>query len=397
MALCLGTCAALIVSIAGEPTTTPAAPPAPLPPETAAPHRLPPPANATAPAANTARTPIPIPRTFGQPAIRMSRPTPMPPPPTSDPTLIPGLDPLPVVGPPVPLAPNLPAGYTPMPYRVPVEEKAFAYDALVKEAALKPGEVTANFTFSLTNTSTSEVTINAVRTSCGCTVVKLPSIPWTLKPGASGSFEVAADVRGTRGIFTKIVTVDSSAGYRHLTVRVSVPEPVSGSMTLARRVQNLQAAFADRQAVFKGDCAACHFQPAIGKRGQQLYDTACGVCHESEQRASIVPNLRVLNKPTDAGYWRAWIANGMPGTVMPAWAITENGPLDNQRIESLVEYLDGPFKTQTIPATASPAPHSSPPTGPTLPATLQPQPPLTPPEASTSRTHPVLNLQSTAL
>jgi mono/diheme cytochrome c family protein len=282
------------------------------------------------------------------------RPVPLTATPFVDPTYIPGLVPLPTVGPPIPMAPIQPAPYLPTPYHAPAEEKVFAYDALVKEATLKPGETSAPFTFTLTNTSAAEVTINAVRTSCGCTVAKLPSIPWKLGPGANGTFDVKVDVTGKSGILTKTITVDSTAGYRYLSVRVSVPAP-AGTMNLADRGRNLQVALADRQAVFKGDCAACHLQPAVGKRGQALFRDACGVCHEAEHRASMVPNLRALNKPVDAEYWRNWIAKGKVGTLMPAWAVSEGGPLNSDQIESLVEYLNGPFKAQPFQA-RGPAP-----------------------------------------
>ena len=64
-----------------------------------------------------------------------------------------------------------------------------AFDALAKELTPKSGEMNALFTFSLTNVSSGEVVINNVRTSCGCTVAKVPSKPWLLTPGTNGSFE----------------------------------------------------------------------------------------------------------------------------------------------------------------------------------------------------------------
>lgn len=280
------------------------------------------------------------------------RPT-LTPVPMSDPTYIPGLMPAPVVGPPVPLAPSQPYANYSAPAAPPVQETIFAYDALVKEVTLKPGEQTAYFTFSLTNTSSAEATINAVRTSCGCTVAKLPSIPWKLAPKSSGSFDVTVDMRGKSGTLTKTVTIDSSAGYRYLSVRVTVPAG-SSSMASADRARNLQVALADRQAVFKGDCAACHWQQAVGKHGEGLFKNTCSVCHEAEHRASMVPNLRALNKPTDREFWRNWITHGKDGTLMPAWSAKEGGPLNDTQIESLLDYLTGPFKNE--PATGAKPP-----------------------------------------
>jgi mono/diheme cytochrome c family protein len=234
-------------------------------------------------------------------------------------------------------------------------ETVFAYDALVKEATLKPGETSATFTFNLTNTSAAQVTINAVRTSCGCTVARLPATPWNIPPKASGSFDVVLDARGKSGVLTKTVTIDSTAGYRYLSVRASIPAGTS-LMASADRARNLQVALADRQAVFKGDCAACHLQPAIGRHGQALYQNACGVCHEAEHRASMVPNLRALNKPTDRDYWSHWIRSGKTGTLMPAWSTAEGGPLTDAQIVSLVDYLTGPFRAEPVTSRPTPAP-----------------------------------------
>jgi cytochrome c5 len=240
-----------------------------------------------------------------------------------------------------------------LPYVPPVAEKVFAWDAPVKEYSAKTGELTAKLTFSFTNTAATNVTINAVRTSCGCTVAKVPLLPWVLPPGTNGSIEVIADLRGKSGIITKTVTVDSSAGYRLLTVRVSVP---AGPASLADRARNLQVAMVDRMAVFKGDCTFCHQQPVNGKKGEELYRAACGICHEAEHRASMVANLHALGKPTERDYWTTYVAKGKPNTLMPAWAIPEGGPLNEEQIASLVDFLVGPFRTMTnnvltVPAT----------------------------------------------
>jgi mono/diheme cytochrome c family protein len=270
-----------------------------------------------------------------------------------DPTYIPGLVPINPVGPSPPLAPY-PA---PRPYVPPTQENVFAYDALVKELTMKGGETNAVFTFALTNTSAAEVTINSVRASCACTVARVPTLPWKLAAGASGSFDVVVDLRGKMGILTKTVTIDSSAGYRYLTVRASVPPPppTSPLMAAADRARNLQAALADRQAVFRGDCVVCHSAQAAGKRGEPLFQATCAICHDAEHRASMVPNLHALNKPTDAEYWRTWITKGKVNGLMPAWAASEGGVLSPDQIESLVEYLTGSFKHSPVAKLPSPA------------------------------------------
>jgi hypothetical protein len=60
----------------------------------------------------------------------------------------------------------------------------------------------------------------------------------------------------------------------------------------------------------------------------------------------MVPNLRALGKPMKAEDWREIITHGKKDGLMPACAVSEGGPLVDAQIESLVEYLTGPFKTR---------------------------------------------------
>src|SRR5688572_15874669 len=55
------------------------------------------------------------------------------------------------------------------------DPKALAVDAEEKTYHAKPGETNASFVFNITNVSSSEVVINSVRTSCGCTLAQLPA------------------------------------------------------------------------------------------------------------------------------------------------------------------------------------------------------------------------------
>jgi mono/diheme cytochrome c family protein len=230
---------------------------------------------------------------------------------------------------------------------------ALVWDADQKETTLPAGQLNASFTFHFTNVSSSEAIINSVRTSCGCTTAKLPPMPWRLPPGTNASFEVNLNVAGKFGTVMKSVTVDSTAGVKTLLVKAEVPNPQAQPVAMApsgishpnamesdaERLRNQQMALADRQAVFKGDCAVCHVRPGDGKLGQALFDGVCGVCHEAEHRASMVPDLKSLPHATDADHWRAWISFGRVGSLMPSFAQSQGGPLTDQQIESLVDYL----------------------------------------------------------
>lgn len=284
--------------------------------------------------------------------------------PPSDPTVVPGLVPVPARNPAVAVVPapgtvpNIRAAVvTP-----PRQETVLAWDGLVKEQTLKPGVTSGHFSFSFTNTAAEEVVIHFVRSSCGCTTTKLPPLPWRIPPGGTGSFDVELDARGKSGVVTKTVTVETSAGYRYLTVRAAIPAAGSHVTAAADRSRNLQIALADRQAVLKGNCAVCHVTPGLGKMGAELYAAVCGVCHEAEHRASMVPNLRALSRPLSAQEWRRIIRSGKKDSLMPAFAASEDGFMTDTQIESLVQYLTGPFHTSAPPGAVPYAPRPALPT-----------------------------------
>jgi mono/diheme cytochrome c family protein len=85
----------------------------------------------------------------------------------------------------------------------------------------------------------------------------------------------------------------------------------------------------------------------VGKLGKDLYDKACGICHDAEHRATMVPNLHALNHDTNLDFWKTWASQGKLGSLMPAFAAAEGGPLDDAQIKSLAQYL-----ASTIPAHA---------------------------------------------
>lgn len=235
----------------------------------------------------------------------------------------------------------------------PLGNNVIAWDADNKEVTVKAGTPEARFTFNLTNVSSSNVTIKAVQTSCGCTAAHLPQMPWTLEPGAKGQFDVTMNLLGKMGAVTKVVTINSDQGTKSLFVK-SIIEPAPAvaaggtDPAMADRTRNQQLASADRQAVFKGDCARCHVEPTVGKTGKELYAAACGICHEAEHRATMVPNLHALNHETNPEYWKNWIEHGKAGSLMPAFGVKDGGILTDAQIASLVNFL-----STTIPQKAT--------------------------------------------
>ncbi|MGZ8921210.1 MAG: DUF1573 domain-containing protein, partial [Limisphaerales bacterium] len=254
-----------------------------------------------------------------------------------------------------------------------VPDDILQWDATEKEVHAKPGELDLPFSFALTNISQTNVIINWVRPSCGCTVAKLPPTPWTLKPGEGGHIDFNLDIRGKSGTLAKYVNVDTSLGQKILLIKAVIPQAAAMAGT-DPRAKNMQLAMADRQIVFRGACASCHSAPTVGKKGEQLYTAACAICHDAPHRATMVPDLHALKNATGVDYWAFWIANGKPGTLMPGFAKAHGGPLDEEQIRSLAEFMFEKFPradTATASNIGAPTPGTLS-TPPTLNATTSP-------------------------
>jgi mono/diheme cytochrome c family protein len=245
------------------------------------------------------------------------------------------------------LAQNLPAEQTNNPASPPLQVVAsllpatnVTWDAESKATNAVAGLDHAEFSFCFTNLSAAPLTVINVHTSCGCTTAQLPPLPWAVPAGTNGQIGVRVNLAGKSGTVTKTVTVGTDQGTKTLLVKIIIEPPAAPALSATNRLQNMQVSQTNRQAVFYGDCASCHVKAVAGKYAKQLYDEVCGVCHEAAHRASMVPDLHKLTVPTDENFWRTWISYGRPGSLMPAFAKTETGPLTDMQIVSLAAYLN---------------------------------------------------------
>jgi mono/diheme cytochrome c family protein len=264
----------------------------------------------------------------------------------------------------VPARPTVvqPQAFTPVQPAAPaLPSTSLTWDAETKEYNAQAGEPTAKFTFWLTNVCAADVLVNSVRTSCGCTVAKLPEQPWRLRPGTNGPIEVTVNLQGKSGTIVKTVTVDSNTGIKNLLVKVNIPlgavaAQATGGTAPMDRMRNMQLALANRQNVLKGECAKCHVQPAEGKMGKELYATACSICHNAEHKATVVPDLQNLPHPTNADYWKQFVTAGKTNSLMPAFAKEHDGFMTQVQIDSLVQYLVNDFPKEPKIVYHEPAP-----------------------------------------
>jgi mono/diheme cytochrome c family protein len=217
--------------------------------------------------------------------------------------------------------------------------KFLSADADSKEIVAKPDELVARFTFYVTNISDSVIVITNLQRTCGCTEATMPSQPWRLEPGASGPIQASIDLRGKAGKISKTLTIQSPSGSKGLSLNVNIPSAAPASSSSEIRALNQQIAAKNRQAVFNGDCAKCHVEPAVGKIGHELYQAGCAICHDAENRAAMVPDLKALGHSLSAEDWKTWITSSKPGSMMPAFGRENNGPLSEEQIASLVDYL----------------------------------------------------------
>jgi len=218
------------------------------------------------------------------------------------------------------------------------------FDAETNECRATAEQESAEFTIHATNVWTNTIVIEGFYPSCHCTVAEMPAEPWVLLPGASGKLTARVDLSDEEeGTVTKTLTLLTSVGERVLTLQVVVAppsRPPGTPLTEAERKTALKEAAADAKAIFKGDCATCHVDKGRGLLGKELYAAVCGICHDSPRRASSVPDLHGLKKPTDLDYWKGIIVHGKPHTVMPGFAAAEGGPLSENQVSSLAAYLE---------------------------------------------------------
>jgi mono/diheme cytochrome c family protein len=217
-----------------------------------------------------------------------------------------------------------------------------AWDELSKATDAAFGQDFARFVFSFTNVTAEPVAIISVHPSCGCTTAELPPVPWVIPAGSNGVIKIAVNLAGKAGVIPKSINVMTDKGKKDLWVRITIAQPPPPRvLNDAERAAAMVSAKADRQAVFKSDCASCHWKPEFaGQYGEQLYHSACGICHDAEHRASMVPDLANLKVPTNQEFWRTWISLGKPGSLMPSFAQSSGGPMNEQQIASIAMYLN---------------------------------------------------------
>ncbi len=211
---------------------------------------------------------------------------------------------------------------------VTADSQLFVSDLVFEPAELDMGSVRegekAIGYLRIRNAGHSMEQITEMRTSCGCSVAEPEDR--VLMPGG----------------FTRVrITIDTFA--KQDRVRKWV-ELVDGKGRRSRAILYLKVLpnphlDASARSIFDGQCAACHFDPASGKRqGAAIYRAVCSMCHGENAGGAYAPALRGHRDKDTLG---ALIAHGTGSRHMPGFARSEGGPLEPAQIRALADWLAG--------------------------------------------------------
>ena len=142
--------------------------------------------------------------------------------------------------------------------------------------------------------------------SCDCTVARMPSRPWILKRGRGRFSGRENELNGSswpRGQGDLRGHIPRGAGPK---VNADIPL-TPAPFNVSARQRDMMAAQKDRQAVFRGSCAACHALPPRAGRGKCSSPKPARSVTSPIIAPQMVPDLAALKHLTYAAYWRRWI------------------------------------------------------------------------------------------
>jgi len=187
------------------------------------------------------------------------------------------------------------------------------------------GEVTKEII--LGNSSGQAIKILSVDTGCGCTVARLDKKE--ILPGEEVALILSIDVTGKRGAIEKKVTIKTSEGLHTITINLKVMKRVEG---------HSEGLF--QKKIFAPPCADCHSRDEE-KTSKALFSAICAFCHGPHGSGASAPALTRLSflRSVNDDQLFDIIAEGREGKGMPAFLISNGGPITKKQIKSLIPYL----------------------------------------------------------
>ncbi len=161
-------------------------------------------------------------------------------------------------------------------------------------------------------------------TSCGCSVAEPEQR--IVMPGGFTTVTVSIDTFAKQNAVRKWVELTDAHGRKSRAI-------------LHLRVLENPHLQAGNRSIFSGQCAACHAEPARGKRqGPEIYAAVCAMCHGEDGKGGYAPAL-VGHENAEA--LAILIAQGTGSRHMPGFARQRGGPLSPEQIEALSRWLAG--------------------------------------------------------
>lgn len=193
----------------------------------------------------------------------------------------------------------------------------------------------AETNFIISNVGSDTLQIMSANPSCGCTAAVLDEKK--LAPGKTTRLHITFDPHNkAEGPFYKTITIMSNSVIEPQK-QVRIHGNIFRSKLAHKEMMHLDG-------VFVGNCASCHVEKGKGELGAKLYEADCAICHGSKADNKPGPDItsdEMMNHTPDQ--WKKLIAEGRVNTNMPAFHTKNKGPLGDEEIASLVDYL-GAFK-----------------------------------------------------
>ena len=174
----------------------------------------------------------------------------------------------------------------------PMPNGIFAWDELSKATDAAAAQPQAHFTFNLTNISSGNVAIMNVHPSCGCTTALIAdvAVDRRVPAGANGQIPITVNVAGKSGTLFKYVEVSTDKGLKRLMLRINILPPVVVTLSDARaRATNGGRESGPSGGFQKRLCDVPRKTGWKANTASSFTPLACGICHEAEHRATMVP------------------------------------------------------------------------------------------------------------